>query len=261
MSEREPEKYYTLSVAAKMAYSLSWIKLWIEILDDPKMGQLSDHLYRRVIEFFLLAGRTGLDGELPDLRSIAWTFRTNEESILIDMQELAKEGLLSESDGVWIVTNFSKRQSAISNAQRVAEHRARKKDVTKRYKDCNDSVTFDSVSESVSNLISSESESSPVGEFTPWLDTFFEITKIPETSYDMQKGSAGIRKMIAAGCTVEDMRTAYGDVKSNYTIISPASLATPTINAMRKRKTSGNNGSSGVTQSQLEAEGWNFNHD
>jgi hypothetical protein len=45
-----------------------WIKLYLEILDDPKMGRLPDHLWRRAVELFLLAGRAGNDGALPALR-------------------------------------------------------------------------------------------------------------------------------------------------------------------------------------------------
>jgi len=33
-----------------------WIKLYIEILHDAKMGAMSDRLWRRTIEMFLLAG-------------------------------------------------------------------------------------------------------------------------------------------------------------------------------------------------------------
>jgi DNA-binding FadR family transcriptional regulator len=141
-----------------MAYSLSWIKLWIEILDDPKMGQLSDHAYRRAIELFLLAGRAGLDGILPDVRSIAWTFRATEESILADLQALARENIVTQQEsGEWVVTNFSKRQSAASTAQRVAEYRARKKECNETLpvcnESCNDDVTNVSESESVSESI------------------------------------------------------------------------------------------------------------
>jgi hypothetical protein len=38
-----------------------WIKLNIEILDDLKMGRLANHMWRRAVELFLLAGREGND--------------------------------------------------------------------------------------------------------------------------------------------------------------------------------------------------------
>jgi len=42
-----------------------WIKLYHEILDDPKMCKLSDRLYRRVMELFLLAGETNKGEPYP----------------------------------------------------------------------------------------------------------------------------------------------------------------------------------------------------
>ena len=47
-----------------------WIKLYHEILDDPKMGRLTDRQYRRVIELFLMAGDCEMDGGLPALVDI-----------------------------------------------------------------------------------------------------------------------------------------------------------------------------------------------
>ena len=55
-----------------------WIKLYHEILDDPKMGRLPHALFRRAIEFFLMAGEYGRDGGLPALADIAWRLRADE---------------------------------------------------------------------------------------------------------------------------------------------------------------------------------------
>jgi hypothetical protein len=49
-----------------------WIKLYLEILDDPKMGQLPDGLWRSAIELFLLAGENGNDGLLQPVTDLAW---------------------------------------------------------------------------------------------------------------------------------------------------------------------------------------------
>ena len=46
-----------------------WIKLYHEILDDPKMGRMPDRLWRRTIELFLLAGE--LDGGISTARGVA----------------------------------------------------------------------------------------------------------------------------------------------------------------------------------------------
>jgi len=48
-----------------------WIKLFIEMLDDPKMGRLQNHLWRRAVELLLFAGREGNDGALLPVEAMA----------------------------------------------------------------------------------------------------------------------------------------------------------------------------------------------
>ena len=105
--------------------SFYWIKLYHEILDDPKMGKLSDRLWRRTIELFLLAGDADKNGELPKLDDIAWRLRLSPEFLESDLVELAKVGIVSHSEGRYSVTNFIKRQTAASNAERQAQYRER----------------------------------------------------------------------------------------------------------------------------------------
>ena len=105
--------------------SFYWIKLYHEILDDPKMGKLSDRLWRRTIELFLLAGDADKNGELPKLDDIAWRLRLSPEFLESDLVELAKVGIVSHSEGRYSVTNFNKRQTAASNAERQAQYRER----------------------------------------------------------------------------------------------------------------------------------------
>ena len=50
-----------------------WIKLYLDILKDPKMGLLDDTSFRRAIELFLLAADHDKNGELPTLKFMAWS--------------------------------------------------------------------------------------------------------------------------------------------------------------------------------------------
>jgi len=124
-----------------------WIKLYIAILEDPKMCKLSDKLYRRVVELFLLAGETNQEGELPALDDIAWKLRLDEEQLETEMVELQKTGIISQIDGKWIVTKFAERQAAIPGAQRQSDFRDRKQkqqyygDETETKQDSNELVT------------------------------------------------------------------------------------------------------------------------
>lgn len=113
-----------------MAYS--WAKVYIEILDDVKMGQLPDNLWRRVIEMILLAKRIDKDGTLPGLAEMAWTLRTSIEQLEADLQRLQSIHVVEIKDGNWFLTNFSKRQAAEPDSERAKNYRSRKS---------NDSVT------------------------------------------------------------------------------------------------------------------------
>ena len=95
-----------------------WIKLYHEILDDPKMGQMPDRLWRRTIELFLLAGDVNKEGRLPPAKDIAWRLHLSVDGLSDDLSLLATYGIVHEENGQYIVTKFSERQSAMSGAER-----------------------------------------------------------------------------------------------------------------------------------------------
>ena len=103
----------------------SWMKLYHEMLNDPKMGTMSDHLYRRTIELFLLAGQEDRGGALPPVTQIAWALRTTVNDATLCLQELAELGIVSrDADGEFMVTHFAERQSTnLSDAERSARYR------------------------------------------------------------------------------------------------------------------------------------------
>ena len=106
-----------------------WIKLYHEILDDAKMGKLSDRLWRRAIELFLLAGDSDSEGQLPSLENIAWRLRISEEEILSDLQALAEPGvnIIERWSDCWAVTKFEDRQAPIPAEERSRQFRDRER--------------------------------------------------------------------------------------------------------------------------------------
>lgn len=103
-----------------------WIKLYIEILDDPKMGLLNDRLYRRTIELFLIAGETDQEGLLPPLRELAWRLRVTEKQILQDLKKLEQVDITANEGERWMITNFAERQAPVSDAERMRQLRSRR---------------------------------------------------------------------------------------------------------------------------------------
>lgn len=110
--------------------SYYWAKVWIEVLDDPKMGQLSDRLWRRTIELVLMAKELDKDGILPKLKDMAWRLRTTPDILETELFELVKVGVVETREEGWFLVNFEKRQGAMTDAERKARQREREKSET-----------------------------------------------------------------------------------------------------------------------------------
>lgn len=106
----------------------SWLKLYHEMLNDPKMGTMTDHLYRRTIELFLLAGQEDRNGLLPPLTQIAWALRTTVNDATLCLQELTELGIVTKTEYGFLVTHFMERQNTnLSDAERSARQREKQK--------------------------------------------------------------------------------------------------------------------------------------
>jgi len=105
-----------------------WIKLYHEIIDDPKMATMPDRLWRRAIEMFLLAGKldSTKEGVLPDTRQLAWCLRVDSDSLQSDLEQLHGYGIIEPIANGWIVRNFATRQAPASGSERVKRHREQK---------------------------------------------------------------------------------------------------------------------------------------
>jgi DnaD/phage-associated family protein len=106
--------------------STYWMKLFYEILDDPKVGRLTDHLRWRMVELFLIAGECDQDGILPDIDDIAWRVRSTPEEVSLTLEQLEKVEIVTFGPGGWKVTNFSKRNQRVTPADRMKASRERK---------------------------------------------------------------------------------------------------------------------------------------
>ena len=112
-----------------------WIKLYVEMNHDPKIGLLTDDLKWRFTSILLLAGEMGSDGFLPDIGEMAWTLRTSPDTLAGQMRTLAGRGLVElrphpEGDERWFITRFAERQAPSTNAERQKQWRNRNAPVT-----------------------------------------------------------------------------------------------------------------------------------
>lgn len=130
----------------------TWVKLYTEIIDDPKMRPFT--WAQKGIWAALLALGGKLDmrngegaetGELYSVEDTAWAIRCDLEEFTEAIAAFSRPAgedekpMLCESDGVLFITNYPKRQARPPSQQReavrqrVANHRARKRneDVTR----------------------------------------------------------------------------------------------------------------------------------
>lgn len=106
--------------------STYWIKLYHEILEDPKVARLPDTVWRKMIELFLLAGDEGKGGYLPEPGEIAWRLRCDQAELESILTQLENVGILTNTDDGWLVTKFADRQDAETNVERQRRYREEK---------------------------------------------------------------------------------------------------------------------------------------
>jgi len=119
----------------------SWIKLYVEMLDDPKLAALRESDCWRFVQLLLVAAERDEGGILPTSKLLAWRLRMDQAQLLDDLRAMSEVGIVCRQGEHWKVTNFEKRQAALSGAERVTQHRERKRnkgvteDVTESYRE------------------------------------------------------------------------------------------------------------------------------
>ena len=166
-----------------------WVKLYHEILDDPKMCRLTDRQYRRVIELFLLAGDYEMDGLLPGIDDIEFRLRS-PEGLKEDIETLIECNILSVNElGEYFITRWLDRQNAMSNKERQARYRDSKR---KELYYGNDSITKRNTDIDIDKIKMKRPPPQKVVEQTQEFLNFFML----KTKLDPPNGSMFSKKWI-----------------------------------------------------------------
>jgi hypothetical protein len=104
----------------------SWIKLYTEMLHDPKLIKLDYAAKWFFVECLLLAGRLEKNGLIGTSDDVSLAMPKGEKGEKGKLKALAREGLVQEKKGVWYVTNFTKRQMKPSDSKEAWADRKRK---------------------------------------------------------------------------------------------------------------------------------------
>ena len=231
-----------------MAGNNYWMKLWFDILRDPKMGMLPDRLWRRVIELFLLAGQNGEDGILPDVPTIAWQLNKPVSAIVTDLQKIAEVGIVQEvQEGEWVVTNFKKRNEAVTPVKRMKDFRMREryeksdepdpKNVTPPLRNSYAPVTIRNQEEQKNRLTDLTTTTTPTtpAEFLPFAEVYQSVTGSEPLVLNAELDA--VAAIIAAGGTPEDYRRALQEMQDkHYSISTMASALNWTLKNIQKAK-------------------------
>jgi len=121
---------------------MKWFRLWVDILDDPKMAQLTDYEFKIFIYLLALCSEVdSMSGECRlNVKSMSIRFRTQVNHLSPAFETFQKIGLITISeDGFVVISNWSKRQF---KSDRVTDrvHKFRKVTV-ERNVSCNVSET------------------------------------------------------------------------------------------------------------------------
>lgn len=106
---------------------MPWFRIYYEMIDDPKIGTLSDSAFRVWVELLCLACETGKGGLIGlTIQEICWRVRRD---IKVSLTALKDRGLIVENDdGFLCITNWEKRQfCSDSSTDRVRKYRENKK--------------------------------------------------------------------------------------------------------------------------------------
>ena len=235
-----------------------WIKLYIEMLDDPKIGTLPDGLCWRFVQCCLMAGRHNLKGAIPDTRQLAWAFRLDTNDLEHEMQQLASIGLVEKIVNGWMVKNFEKRQAATSPAERMKYMRERQH--KEQYS--NDDVTssLQNVTQINRNRLT-ETETETETEKNAPPSIFAKLSALIATKLQINEYTGGadrwtssIRQIQDSGAIEEDIDRAIKWMDDNkHSIAGPWSIVNPVVIAVGQKKRGNGNGSKPLTGRALLA--------
>ena len=217
-----------------------WIKLYHEILRDRKMVTMDDHLWRRTMECFLMAGKNDKGGYLPSLVDMAFELRTTEEVLETDLNELIRIGILESRDGYYFVAKFAERQAAMPKAEFNRRRREEERLLEYNQPDYRPVTNgnTDKIRIDTDIDIDTDKDTEEIREDIPFsalLHAFVESTHIPETMAN-RTWVDSINKMVTAGITPGDVIEAVSILQEKeYSIVSPKSIINTALSVMSAR--------------------------
>jgi hypothetical protein len=106
-----------------------WFRVYIDLVDHPKVQRLDPTLFRALITLWCLASAN--DGVFPPIDQIAFKLRMKREKVQRVLNELRAAGLVDEEERGTRPHNWDKRQfTSDASTSRVKRFRERRRNVS-----------------------------------------------------------------------------------------------------------------------------------
>jgi len=231
---------------------LPWVKIFTEILDDPRFGRLADSQKWRFVQLILIAGECDAEGFLAyadrpmSLEDIAWRLRLDHDQLINDLNALKSLDLIIAIDNVWHVVNFAKRQG-----RHLTEIRSYWSKEKRKQRNVSDNVR-DNVPDAVSDCPQIEVEEEEEEEEEKEeeeeeeeeaeeeagisiIDIFTKLTYLPVDK--LKKSQDALNTLLKAGATSFDVEAAIYELQAkSFPIASLSSIVKPTMICLARRK-------------------------
>jgi len=121
-----------------MASKSLWLRLYTEVLNDPKVQRLDGETFKGWINLLCIAKESNGNGDLPELTDIAFYLRTDAEAASQLMQRLVDAGLIDHDGERYVMHGWNQRQYESDSDPTAIERKRRERD---RKRDVKDNVT------------------------------------------------------------------------------------------------------------------------
>lgn len=225
-----------------------WLKLYTDVLDDPKYFRLSEEAKLGMFELMLVAKKVEngeLTGNLPGIDDIAFHTRkcpSHWEKILPELEEI---GFVVIERDIPKLKNYVKRQGRIPDEIRSQQARKKRNDgvmssITIASQDGHNLVT-ECDGEKIREETEEEEDKRIVDENAPTpysllSKTFVEISGIPELTGGIKNYADSLKEMVDKGVTPEILEEAILEMRDkDLTIATPKSCINACAIVMGRR--------------------------
>jgi hypothetical protein len=220
-----------------------WLKLYTDILEDPKYFRLSDNSKLAMYEIYLVAKKIEdgeITGNLPPVEDIAFYSRRPVEWWKQAFSELEKAEIVEIKGGTNKIRKYAERQNPVPDTERSKQYRKRKNhdNITKRDGDTETDTYTKSESETNTDAVAEvnpdNNNNDSLGDLTK---IFIDLTHLEPEEKKMSEWVEAEMRLIKAGVTEDDLTMAVVEMqrKPEYKITSLKSIVTPAIQCQSKR--------------------------